>query len=117
MQILCLGISHRSAPLEVRERFAVPDHELSAAVAQLARVPGVSEAVIVSTCNRVEYYVASEEPLEGFAAVRDFIGARVNAPEGETFSRLQTAQSIRHLSALYPGSSRWSLARRRFSAR
>jgi glutamyl-tRNA reductase len=103
MQILCLGISHRSAPLEVRERFAVPDHELNAAVSQLARAPGVSEAVIVSTCNRVEYYVAAEEPLDGFQAVSEFISARVKAPEGEVFARLPTAQSIRHLFRVVSG--------------
>ena len=58
MEILCLGLSHHTAPIEVRERFAIPDGELPAAAAELARIAGVGEALIVSTCNRVEFYVA-----------------------------------------------------------
>ena len=97
MEILCLGLSHHTAPIEVREKFAVPDAELGTASAQLAKAAGVSEAVIVSTCNRVEYYVAAEDAAAGFAAVRDFVAARVATPEGEAFFRHATAQSIRHL--------------------
>jgi glutamyl-tRNA reductase len=117
MQILCLGISHRSAPLEVRERFAVPGSRAEPRGAHLARTPGVSEAVIVSTCNRVEYYVAAEEPLEGSAAVEDFIGAAAMGRRVTLFARLQTAQSIRTSSASCPDSSRWCSARPRSRAR
>src|SRR3954451_6261684 len=76
MQILCFGLSHHTAPVELREKFAFPDGELGAAALQLARFPGVSEAVIVSTCNRVELYVAVEEPVRGFAAVDEYIAHR-----------------------------------------
>jgi glutamyl-tRNA reductase len=97
MEILCLGLSHHTAPIDVRERFAVPESELGATAALLSKATGVSEAVIVSTCNRVEYYVAAEDAAAGFAAVRDFVAARVAPPEGEHFFRHPTAHSVRHL--------------------
>ena len=76
MEILCLGLSHHTAPIEVRERFAIPDGELRTAAAELARASGVGEALIVSTCNRVEFYVAAENAEHGFAAVHEFVAAQ-----------------------------------------
>jgi glutamyl-tRNA reductase len=97
MEILCLGLSHHTAPIELREKFAVPDGELSTAAVELSKAAGVHEAVIVSTCNRVEYYVAAEDASAGLAAVRDFVAARVAPPEGEAFFRHATQNSVRHL--------------------
>lgn len=104
MDILCLGLSHHTAPIELREKFAIPDHELGAAAAQLARAPGVGEAVIVSTCNRVEFYVGVEEASQGFAAVREFLARRglaapeaLSAPQSNLFFRLPSPHSVRHL--------------------
>ena len=97
MEILCLGLSHHTAPIEVRERFAIPDGELPRAAAELARTGGVGEALIVSTCNRVEFYVAVENAERGFAAVHDFVVARGHAPEGEAFFRHASPRAVRHL--------------------
>ena len=103
MEILCLGLSHHTAPVELREKFAVPDGELGAVATQLRSAPGVSEALIVSTCNRVEYYVAADDAAVGLAAVRDFVAARVSAPDGEAFFRHSTANSVRHLFRVVSG--------------
>ena len=103
MEILCLGLSHQTAPVALREKFAIPDGRIGEAAAQLRAAPGLSEAVIVSTCNRVEYYVAAEEPAAGFEAVRDFVAARVAAPEGEAFFRHATQTSVRHLFRVVSG--------------
>jgi glutamyl-tRNA reductase len=103
MEILCFGLSHHSAPLEIRERFALSESEMSTAAAQLSQAPDVREAVIVSTCNRVEYYVAVENAEAGFAAVTEFMTSRAAAPEGEAFFQLPTAQSIRHLFRVVSG--------------
>ena len=54
MNIQLIGLNHRTAPVEVRERFAVPEKKLPAALQSLVDHPGVSEGLIVSTCNRVE---------------------------------------------------------------
>jgi len=56
--IVVLGLSHRSAPVELRERFAFAESRLPDALAQLRARGAVTEAVILSTCNRVEIYAA-----------------------------------------------------------
>jgi glutamyl-tRNA reductase len=54
MNFQLIGVNHKTAPVEVRERLAVPDRQLPDALQQLMRVPGVGEGMILSTCNRVE---------------------------------------------------------------
>lgn len=61
-RLLVVGLSHRTAPIEVRERFAVSDERLEARVRGLVSQPSVRECVVLSTCNRTEYYVASRDP-------------------------------------------------------
>lgn len=97
MEILCLGLSHHTAPIEIRERFAIPESEIPSVAAQLARTPGVVEAVIVSTCNRVEFYVVADAPDPGFSAMRAFLAERgLGAPE-ETFFQLPSPRAVQHL--------------------
>ena len=57
-----LGLSHHSAPLDVREKLAFAPERQPEALAELAGQPGVSEAVLVSTCNRTEIYCQAEDP-------------------------------------------------------
>ncbi len=54
MRIRQAGTNHHHAPVEVRERLALSDDQLPSALEQLCALPGVREAVLVSTCNRVE---------------------------------------------------------------
>jgi glutamyl-tRNA reductase len=56
MHILVVGLNHRTAPVEVRERFTVKEHNLSAALDALKQTKTILECVIVSTCNRTEIY-------------------------------------------------------------
>ena len=56
MNIVCFGLSHQTAEVDVRERFAFADKELPAALLRLHALEGVREGVILSTCNRVEHY-------------------------------------------------------------
>ena len=60
MKILLLGMSHHSAPVEVRERFAVSD--LRSALRKLVASEEIEEAIIVSTCNRVEVVATTHHP-------------------------------------------------------
>lgn len=62
MALHVLGINHRSAPLEVRERLAFAPERHGEALADLAAQPGVEEAVLVSTCNRTEVYLRGRGP-------------------------------------------------------
>jgi glutamyl-tRNA reductase len=67
MALYVLGINHRSAPLEVRERLAFAAERQGEALADLARQPGVAEAVLVSTCNRTEIYIRGEQSASAVA--------------------------------------------------
>lgn len=102
MEIVCLGLSHHTAPVELREKFAVPEHSVAASALELAHAPGVSEAVIVSTCNRVEFYAAAEAPGEAFAALTRFIAARAGEP-GDEFFRHAAERSVQHLFRVVSG--------------
>jgi glutamyl-tRNA reductase len=69
MTLVLIGVNHKTAPIEMRERIAIPRDELPETTRALAAVPGVSECMIVSTCNRVEMLAAVESPdtdLKGF---------------------------------------------------
>ena len=61
MKLLCLGLNHRTAPVEVRERFAVSTSKLGAVACELAAMPGVAEGLVISTCNRTEFYLAAPD--------------------------------------------------------
>lgn len=68
-KLLLIGVNHRTAPVELRERVAIPLSRLAEATHSLAQAQGVREAMIVSTCNRVELLVRSdhaETDLLGF---------------------------------------------------
>jgi glutamyl-tRNA reductase len=60
MSIFCFGLSHQTAAVDVRERFAIPESALPDALARLKAMPGLAEGLIVSTCNRTEFYVTGE---------------------------------------------------------
>lgn len=60
MALITLGINHRTAPLEIRERVAFTPERMADAFAELRATTGASEAAIVSTCNRTELYLAGD---------------------------------------------------------
>jgi glutamyl-tRNA reductase len=60
-KLLLLGVNHTTAPVEVRERLAIPTERLADATRTLAHQPGVREALILSTCNRVELLTVQDE--------------------------------------------------------
>ena len=97
MNLHLIGINHNSAPVEVRERLAIPEARLPEACQHLARHPGIQEGLIISTCNRVELLAATPEAtadLRGF--VRDYF--HVNAAEFEPhLYEFRERAAIRHL--------------------
>lgn len=66
--LLVIGVSYHTAPVSVRERLAIPPSQWAA---DLRALPGVREAVILSTCNRLEVYLAAESPQDVLPPVRD----------------------------------------------
>lgn len=74
MHILTLGINHRTAPVEIRERLAFPESDQPAALTRLVGDYGLHEAAILSTCNRSELYLAADgDGDRGLTAVRRFL--------------------------------------------
>jgi len=69
MSVVVIGLSHRSAPVELRERFAFAGEKIPEALAALRTSGLASEAAILSTCNRVEIYAVT--PLAADAAVAE----------------------------------------------
>src|ERR1035437_592099 len=60
MTLVLIGVNHKTAPIELRERIAISRDLLPETTRALAAVPGVTECMIVSTCNRVEILAAVE---------------------------------------------------------
>ena len=62
MHLFLLGVSHKTAPVDVREKLDFSSRDLGAAVVALAARSSAAESVVLSTCNRSEIYVASTAP-------------------------------------------------------
>jgi glutamyl-tRNA reductase len=91
-ELFLVGLSHKSAPIEVRERVALSGEELKSALGELRGAEGVQEAFVVSTCNRVEVYVQAE----GDSPARRFFTSR--APEAADHLYVKAgSEAVRHL--------------------
>src|SRR5881409_2309685 len=101
MNIIAVGLNHRTAPVELRERFAVSDSRLPEALARLKRWPGIDEGVILSTCNRVELYAVVKETAHGVESPRDYLVTLASDISLEQLEPhlycLDGAEAIRHL--------------------
>lgn len=73
MHIAVVGLSHRTAPVEVRERLSISEQAMEASLQQLRADEQVLEASILSTCNRLEIYALLRHPEQGIAAVGSFL--------------------------------------------
>jgi glutamyl-tRNA reductase len=73
MPLFALGLNHRTAPVEVRERIAFPADAQGLALGALAALPGVDEAALLSTCNRTEIYWRGAETAA--AGIRAWLSA------------------------------------------
>jgi glutamyl-tRNA reductase len=73
MNIIIVGLSHKTAPVEIRERVAFAPTAMEKPLRQLVALPGIIEGLIVSTCNRVELYAVSRDTDSGIAQLRRFL--------------------------------------------
>jgi glutamyl-tRNA reductase len=73
MHIAVIGLSHRTAPVEIRERLSIPEPTMEASLQRLRADDQVLEASILSTCNRLEIYALLRHPEEGTSAVGAFL--------------------------------------------
>ncbi|MBS1859694.1 MAG: glutamyl-tRNA reductase, partial [Acidobacteria bacterium] len=100
MKLLITGVSHRTAPVEVRERLAFREETLPAALADLKSRDGVSEALILSTCNRVEITVTTLDTADPQSVVDGFLADHKHiAPDAITphLFRHEGRDAIHHM--------------------
>ncbi|MBC8200003.1 MAG: glutamyl-tRNA reductase [Desulfobacteraceae bacterium] len=80
LDIILLGLNHKTAPVELRERLAFSKDEIAAALEAFQKNPAVIESVLFSTCNRVEILLATDNRLDALKAAKMFISEFKNIP-------------------------------------
>jgi len=100
MRILVAGLSHKTAPVEVRERIAIPSRDYVETVRRLVTAPFIDEGVVLSTCNRSEFYCTTAEPEQARGHLLEFV-EELGRRNGHTLSSyLYTKEgedAVRHL--------------------
>jgi glutamyl-tRNA reductase len=100
MPLIVIGLSHRTSPVEVREQFALSETHVPELLAKLRHAQLAEEAVILSTCNRVELYAAaSQDDSRTCLALEKFLidSSDYEAPLNGEIYALREPQSIEHL--------------------
>jgi len=100
MHIAVIGLSHRTAPVEIRERLSIPDQTMEASLQKLRSDDEVLEASILSTCNRLEIYALLRHPEQGISAVGRFLSSHSGLEVEELSPHLFTfhhEEAISHL--------------------
>lgn len=100
MHILTIGVNHRTAPVEIREKIAFEENVLPEAVHALAQQKSIFESVIISTCNRTELYVVSDQLHTGRYYTKAFLAGWFGYPINELEPYLYIKQeddAVRHL--------------------
>ena len=80
MNIVVVGLSHKTATVEIREKLAFSPTQMEKPLSALVALDGITEGVIVSTCNRVEVYVTTKDIAGGIARVKRFLSDYHNFP-------------------------------------
>ncbi len=80
MNIAVVGLSHKTAPVEVREKLSIPETQLEGALAQLLSYPHIEEVAVLSTCNRLEIYIVAHETEQGIREVTQFLSEHSKLP-------------------------------------
>jgi glutamyl-tRNA reductase len=95
VSVLLFGVSHRSAPVEVLERLAVSDHDRPKIVDELLSSRAISEAMLVSTCNRVEIYAV----VDAFHPALEAVGSVLGEHSGMTVNEMTRHAYVRYSEA------------------
>src|SRR5256885_11716154 len=97
MTLLLIGVNHKSAPVAVRERLAIPESRLGEATVRLLQYPGIAEGMILSTCNRVEVLASA---TNGAADLRGFLQEYFSTDVGSLETYLyeyREREAMRHI--------------------
>lgn len=79
MQLVVLGLNHKTAPVEVRECFAVSEEQARSALKHLHNYDDIKECVLLSTCNRTEMYAVVDDAEYSLPVIQNFLKAMGNA--------------------------------------
>ncbi len=102
MELLCLGLNHRTAPVDVRERFAVGSIKLGEAATDLIARAEAAEGVVISTCNRTEFYLAAENARSTFERIESHLAEKDDSVAAH-FYRKEKVEAARHLCRVVSG--------------
>src|SRR5574341_1203177 len=101
MEILVVGLSHKTAPIELRERLYVPEADLPKPLELLGNSPEIAERMLIATCNRVEVYAVVEGAVaRAVEVIADSLAAHHNLERHRFVDRLYThadAEAVRHV--------------------
>jgi glutamyl-tRNA reductase len=106
VSLVVIGLNHRTVPLDLLERMTIADARLPKALHDVVTREHVSEAVVLSTCNRTEIYVVAEKFHGAYADVRDFLAEMAYlAPESfaDHLYVHYDAQAVEHLFGVAAG--------------
>ncbi len=104
--LLALGISHKTAPLELRERLALTEGRTIGLLSELRAVDQISEAAAISTCNRTELYIVAADPVAAESAALGALAGEAGIRPTELSESLISRRGIdaaRHLFAVAAG--------------
>src|SRR5947209_3511486 len=99
-ELLALGASHKTAPVEVREKLALPDQRAAEFLRDLRGNADVQEAVAISTCNRTELYLVVGDPVEAEGRVLSMLSSQAGIRPTELASAIysyRNCDAARHL--------------------
>ncbi len=97
MPLVCLGLSHHTAPVDVRERHAFPAHTMGEALIALRDYEAVRESLMLQTCGRLEIYAELEDYESGVGQLRTFLRHGDVADMDSYMYTLLGTQAIDHL--------------------
>jgi glutamyl-tRNA reductase len=106
MRICHIGLNHKTAPIELRERLAVPETDIAEILQQQIKHPAIREAALLSTCNRVEMTIVTHDPDAGVAAVHEWFAEKADIALEQVCEHLYsytTDQAVRHLFSVASG--------------
>ncbi len=97
MPLHILGLNHNTAPVEIREQVVYTGAEIDSALAAVTNIPGVAEAVVLSTCNRTEFYVESTD--DGLILLNNWLrdDQKLTEEACAALFTLNSEDAIRHL--------------------
>lgn len=101
-----VGLNHRSAPVEIREKVSFPHYKIEAALHELKSYPGLEGVVILSTCNRLEIYAATTNIDLGISSIKSFLANQAQLEEKVLFEYLTVHtlyETVRHLYRVVSG--------------